>query len=200
MAFALEGTPYPVIAVNGEERLNQGFYFEIDIQITLDRQVQEFVGHRGQLQFTGVDGERRLIAGLVESAEDVGFDANAKAKRIVLGFMPRMRILEQVRGPALWLGLDFQGLLKTLLDEADLGHAGELGFEFSQPHAARPWTLRAPEESSAELIQRRMAHEGIFFRMISTRSASSSSSLTTMSHIQEYQSWMKTAFTLHPAR
>jgi hypothetical protein len=112
MEFALEGTPCPVIAVNGEERLNQGFYFEIDIQVTLDRQVQKFVGHRGQLKFTGIDGERRLIAGLVESAEDMGFDTEQKAKRIVLGFMPRYRILEQERGPALWLGLDFQGLAR----------------------------------------------------------------------------------------
>jgi uncharacterized protein involved in type VI secretion and phage assembly len=164
MQFALEGTLYPVIAVLGEERLNQGFYFQVDIQIALHQQVDEFVGRHAELRFSGVDGDLRQLAGLVESAIDVGFDP-AGAKRIALGVMPRFRVLERVRGPALWLGLDFKGLLQTLFDEAGQPHVGALEFDFTQTHGARPWTLRAPGETSAELVQRRMAHEGIFFRV-----------------------------------
>jgi type VI secretion system secreted protein VgrG len=161
--FALEGVPYPVIAVNGDERLNQGFYFQIDVQIARHQQVEEFVGRRGLLRFARVDGDQRHIAGIVECAQDVGFDQ--KAKRIVIGLIPHSRGLEQVRGPTLWLGLDFKGLIKTLLDEASLRHTSELRFDFSHSHPTRPWTLRAPEETSAELIMRRMAHEGIFYRI-----------------------------------
>ncbi|MEJ2407470.1 MAG: phage late control D family protein, partial [Candidatus Thiodiazotropha sp.] len=161
MEFALEGTPYPVIAVLGEERLNQGFYFQVDIQIALHQQVDEFVGRHAELRFSGVDGDLRQLA---ESAIDVGFDP-AGAKRIALSVTPRFRVLERVRGPALWLGLDFKGLLQTLFDEADQPHVGTLEFDFTQTHGARPWTLRAPGETSAELVQRRMAHEGIFFRV-----------------------------------
>ena len=40
LEFALDGTPYPVIAIQGEERLNQGFYFQLDIQIALRLQFQ----------------------------------------------------------------------------------------------------------------------------------------------------------------
>ncbi|MEJ2691502.1 MAG: hypothetical protein P8166_00295 [Candidatus Thiodiazotropha sp.] len=35
IGFALDDTPYPVIAIEGEERLNHGFFFQVDIQITL---------------------------------------------------------------------------------------------------------------------------------------------------------------------
>ncbi len=164
MEFALEGTPYPIIAVQGEERLNQGFFFQLDIQIALHQYGDEFVGRRAELRFTGLDGDRRSLVALIESAEEVGFDPGG-AKRIALGLMPRFRILERITGPALWLGLDFPGLVKTLTDETGQPHAGSLVFDFAQPHGPRPWTLRAPGESSAELIQRRMAHEGIFFRV-----------------------------------
>ncbi len=171
MEFALDGTPYPVITVQGEERLNQGFFFQVDIQIALYQYGDEFVGRRAELRFTGVDGDRRRLVALVESAEDVGFDPGG-AKRIALGLMPRFRILERVKGPALWLGLDFPGLVKTLIDETGQPHAGALVFDFAQTHGPRPWTLRAPGESSAELIQRRMAHEGIFFRVDEDEGAS----------------------------
>jgi hypothetical protein len=61
--FALEGTPYPVIAIYGEERLNHGFYIQVDIQTALDQHAQDSKGpalcHRLPAQALAVPADRR---------------------------------------------------------------------------------------------------------------------------------------------
>ncbi len=41
IAFTLEGTPYAVISLQGEERLNLGFYFQIDIQTAFTQHAED---------------------------------------------------------------------------------------------------------------------------------------------------------------
>jgi len=162
--IALDGLPYPVIALRGDERLSQGFYFQLDIQTTPDVQVSRLIGRLVQLRLWGLEGSWRNLSGFVETAVDTGLNSSG-SKQMTLGVSPRFRGLEWMQGPALWLGLDIRGLIKTLIDESSLSHVGEVLFDFNDEHPPRPWTLRAPGESSSELIARRMAHEGIFFRI-----------------------------------
>jgi uncharacterized protein involved in type VI secretion and phage assembly len=137
------GERYPILALQGDERLNRGFYFQVDLQVPFERQAGDLVGGLVQLHLLGLDGGTREIGGLVECVLDCGLDSQG-TKRMILAVVPRLRVLEQVRGPALWLGLDFRGLVRALVDEAGLTHACELRFDFNGEHAPRLWTLRAP--------------------------------------------------------
>jgi len=155
----IEGRPYDVIEVEGEESINLGFYLQAVVLAQPHERSDAFLGRRFTLQLQGRNGDARRIAGIVtEVLEDLN---PAERKRITLSLNPRLRLLELTRGPVLWIGLDFKGLVQALLQEAG-AQGGRVDFAFNSEHPTHPWQLRGVGESSREMLARHLAREGIF--------------------------------------
>jgi uncharacterized protein involved in type VI secretion and phage assembly len=158
-SLEIEGRPYDVIEVEGEESLNLGFYLQAVLLAMPYEGAEAFLGRRFALRMQGRDGDARRIVGVVtEVIEDL---APGERKRITLALMPRFRHLELTTGPVLWIGLDFKGLVRALLHEAGVGGV-RVDFEFQSAHPVRPWRLRGVGESSQGMLARQLAREGIF--------------------------------------
>jgi uncharacterized protein involved in type VI secretion and phage assembly len=155
----IEGRAYDVIDVDGEESINLGFYFQVALLGQPHDHNDTFIGRRFTLQLSGRDGDARLIAGTVtEALEDLN---PAERKRFTLSLKPHFRHLELTRGPVLWIGLDFKGLVKALLAEAG-AQGGRVDFDFNSDHPVHPWQLRGVNENSRTMLARHLAKEGIF--------------------------------------
>ena len=136
--FTVNGTPYSVLALQGDETVSGGFTFHCQILTDLQFPLQALIGCNGRLVFRGQDGIERTVIGVVTKIHEAGWfdDRRIRVQVTLESALAKLKLALDTR---IILGHTAPDIIK--LTCARHGILGEnIQFDLSRTYPIRPYT------------------------------------------------------------
>ena len=163
ITIEISGAPQAVLAMQGEEAISSGFHFQVEVLSDRYGALTSFIGACTALAFSGQDGIKRTIVGVVTKIHELGQFDDARL-RVQVTLESSLSKLQHQTDTRIILGQSIPDIIQTTCERHGIG-SHQLQFDLSQTYPVRPYTLQA-NESDWDFVQRLAANAGLYFYSI----------------------------------
>ena len=162
--LTINGTPYSVIAMQGEEAVSQGFTFQCEILTDSLLPLNALVNNTSRLLFHGQDGIERTVIGVVTIIHELGWFDDTHL-RVQISLESALTKLKHQVDTRIILGHSVPDIIKLTCERH--GILGDnLKFDLSRNYPVKPYTLQA-NETDWHFICRLASNSGLYFYSVS---------------------------------
>jgi type VI secretion system secreted protein VgrG len=151
-----------VIRFNGEERVNDGYDFDVELLAPQDLDPlhtleEELLGHPGSLVMMDASDEPRMVHGVVTGYEVIG-SLDRESVRLRLRLSPRFSLLKMRYHSRIFQEETVPAIVSKILGEWRVPHV----FELVGSYTPRTYCTQY-HETDFDFVRRILAREGIYF-------------------------------------